>query len=438
MRRKNIFVVGLDDFNRKRLEAIRNADAYAFHPLLDLKQVQGAQSFPIREWLAEAEDKLRAFDGPIDAILGFWDFPVSMMVPILRESFGLPGASLRSVVACEHKYWSRLEQARVVPEHVPRFQAVDPFADDALDRIEIEPPVWIKPIKAFASQLGFLANDDEEIRRALAAIRQGICRFGDPFDEVLSRVDLPEDVAGVTGRYVMVEEVLRGHQCTLSGYIHRGEVHGYGVIDSLNYPGTPCFARYQYPSTRISEAAQEHMVAIAGAVLRRVGFDNSAFNVEFFCDDERDHLDVLEVNTRISQSHADLYTKVDGASNHQVLVELALGYEPSFPRGQGRYMIAGKHHVRSFGGEVVTRVPHEDDFRRVAEELPDVEVLVQVEEGARIKDLPDQDSYSARLGVVYLGASDEDQLLRRWKRALEILRFEVDGQPVRAEKGSSK
>ena len=41
-----------------------------------------------------------------------------------------------------------------------------------------------------------------------------------------------------------------------------------------------------------------------------------------------------------------------------------------------------------------------------------------------------RDSYSSRLGVVYLGASTEEQLLRRYARALELLRFEVDGELV--------
>ena len=64
------------------------------------------------------------FDGRIDAIVGYWDFPVSTLVPILGERYGIRSTSLESVVKCEHKYWSRLEQQKVIDRH-PRFGRVD-------------------------------------------------------------------------------------------------------------------------------------------------------------------------------------------------------------------------------------------------------------------------------------------------------------------------
>ncbi len=82
------------------------------------------EEVPLRRLLEKAERRLEAFDGPVDAIVGYWDFPVSSMVPILCERHGLPTASLESVVKCENKYWSRLEQQKACDAHPP-FALVD-------------------------------------------------------------------------------------------------------------------------------------------------------------------------------------------------------------------------------------------------------------------------------------------------------------------------
>ncbi len=65
-------------------------------------------------------------------VTSFFDFPGTMIAAILAERFGLPGPPLESLFKCEHKYWSRLEQAAIAAEHVPRFAAVDPFAHNPL------------------------------------------------------------------------------------------------------------------------------------------------------------------------------------------------------------------------------------------------------------------------------------------------------------------
>jgi hypothetical protein len=46
--------------------------------------------------------------------------------------------------------------------------------------------------------------------------------------------------------------------------------------------------------------------------------------------------------------------------------------------------------------------------------------------GDRLSELYDQDSYSYALGVVYLGADDEDELIRKYEQALEGLPFEFE------------
>lgn len=428
---KNIFIVGLDDFNLERLRNIRHAERYRFHRLLELGKLKSFESLSIRDELNGAAEKLRSFDGSIDAIIGFWDFPVSIMVPILANQFGTISPSLESVVKCEHKYWSRLEQSRVIGEHVPEFTAVNPIDDNPLSQIDLDYPFWLKPVKAYASKLGFKVENEDQFWKAIREVRGSIRQFADPFNYVLSLVDLPEEVKPVDGTHCVAEGIIDGHQCTLAGYVHQGEVQTYGLISSINYPGSSSFYRYQYPS-KLPEEVKKRMSVIGKRVMAHVGFDNSPFNIEFFYHEETDRIWLLEINTRISQSHSYLFEKVDGSSNHQVLVELALDRIPDFPRNDGDFKCAAKFHLRAFEGEKITNVPGEEQFRRVHEELPYVEILAEAEQGTSLADVPGRDSYSARLAVIYVAAENEDKLIDKYRRCLDVLDYRVDGKKLRA------
>ena len=117
--KKNIFVVGLDDFHLAQLQELQGADNYHFHPLLSYQEIKRVKHFPVKELLDYAGWVLQKFDTTVDAVIGFWDFPVSTSLPIIQKEFGQVGPSLVSVLKCEHKYWSRLLQKEVVPELVP-------------------------------------------------------------------------------------------------------------------------------------------------------------------------------------------------------------------------------------------------------------------------------------------------------------------------------
>jgi hypothetical protein len=137
---KQIFVVGLDPFHLAQLQTLPDADDYAFHALLTHREIKHPDRFPVAWLLNEGIRQLRAFPDGVDAVVGYWDFPVSTVLPILRAAVDLPGPTLEAVLGCEHKYWSRRLQAEVAPEHVPPFCALDPFADDPLAQLTIAYP----------------------------------------------------------------------------------------------------------------------------------------------------------------------------------------------------------------------------------------------------------------------------------------------------------
>lgn len=378
--------------------------------------------------LDDARTELDAFPGSVDAIVCHWDFPSSVLAPILADERGIASPSLTSVLKCEHKYWSRLEQQASVPEVVPCFAAVDPFEKDV--QVDLPFPFWIKPVKAHSSSLGFAIHDEDELTAALEQIRAEITDLGDAFNQALRRVDLPPELLGNGGNTCLAEEIITGIQAAAEGVLARREFHVHGVVDMHRDEDGTSIERLDYPAGTVPAEVQERMIDVAERFLRHVGYDDGAFNVEFMWDREADKLWLIEVNTRISQSHSELFLLVDGSSNHEVAIDVALGEPPQMPHRQGRYAVAAQCHLIHRGEDaVVRRVPSEEDLEALDRAFPGARATFQVAPGDRLSDLPHQDSYSYTLGHVYLGAGSREELDDRRRRATELLPFEFDPVP---------
>jgi hypothetical protein len=422
----NVFVLGLDEHNKWILRNLPDAAQYHFHALLSMAEMRSGEEIALGELLDKAGRQLDAFEGSIDAIIGFWDFPVTIMVPILCQRLGgLCCASLEAVVKCEHKYWSRLEQQKVIEEY-PRFGLVDPEHDTAPPP-GMSYPLWVKPVKSFSSYLAFGVANQQEFQDALARIRTRIGWVGAPFETVLERLELPPEIASVGGKVCLAEETLSGRQLTFEGYRYHGRTHALGVVDSITHNESPSFLRYQYPAS-IPDRVIGRMADISDRVVGQIGLEHTTFNIEFFWDEDTDALGVLEINPRHSQSHAELFAQVDGAPNHLAMLRLALGRDPELPHRQGPYRIAAKWFVRHWTDGVVRRRPSEQEIEQVQREMPGVTIEVTVNEGDRLSELIGQDSYSYSIANIYLGAQDEAELIEKYQRCVQALPFEINDE----------
>lgn len=424
--RKNLFVVGLDDFHLAQLQALQSAAEYRFHSLVSYKEIKCGENFPVQEFLEQAARTLNTFSGTIDGIIGFWDFPVSTVLPIIRRQFGLDGPSLISVLKCEHKYWSRIEQQKIVPELIPQFQVIDPFAEEAEHQLEIGYPFWLKPIKSVLSHLGFLVQDPREFRTALKITKEHIGRYAEPFNFIMNHADIPGHIREADGYHCIAEGLIsQGRQCTLEGYVHRGEVTVYGIVDSIREGRhQSSFSRYQYPSNLPGEV-QQRMIDATCKVLTHIEYNNSPFNIEFYWDEQNDSIHLLEINTRISKSHCPLFKMVDGEFHHEVMIDVALNRKPSFPFRQGSFAIAAKFMVRCFGNGRVSATPSQQDINKVKKSFPGTEVLIHVHEGMWLSDLKDQDSYSYEIADLFMGANSYHELIENYNKALLMLPFSI-------------
>ena len=229
--RRNIVVPALLDAQRQELETLSGAAGCRFINLLDEKRLLEPDHQDFDELLDQARQELFDLGEEVHGILAQWDFPTSALVPLLNRELGLPAPSLESVFKCEHKYWSRLEQEKSIPEMVPAFNRVDPFTDNPFDQVTLAFPFWLKPIKAFASQLGFKIESREQFDQAIDTIRAEIGQFGDTFNQALKHVRTPVQIHDHDGNSCIAEEIVTGRQVSPEGSVYNGEVRVHGLLD---------------------------------------------------------------------------------------------------------------------------------------------------------------------------------------------------------------
>ncbi|MDQ3867529.1 MAG: ATP-grasp domain-containing protein, partial [Actinomycetota bacterium] len=303
-----------------------------------------------------------------DGVVGTKDLS-ALLASILAERLGLPGPSPAAVLACQHKPTSRTIQHRVAPEATPRFALLD-------GHIPFDPPFFVKPVVGRLSQNAVRVDEPA----AIAAIPKQ--------DGYATRYSAIAALAGAApGRAhgFLAEDLLSGLEVTLEGFVCAGRVTSIGVTDSLMYPGTISFERFEYP-TRLSDERQAELAALAERLVLAHGLDDAFFNIEFFVPDEGP-AEIIEVNGRLASQFAPLVQRLHGRSTYDALFDLACGADPAWPstRPDG---VGVSYVLRVFEDALVEAVPEPED---------DVEILVRP--GVALSAQGTNDAQSYRLAI---------------------------------------
>lgn len=420
-----VLVLAPNEYSKIHLEQVPNREAYEFRPVYEFEELISNEPTMFDDLAMKLDAVCKGEH--VDGIVAFWDFPATCLAAYCSEKHGLPTPGLEAVIKCEHKHWSRILQKEVAPEVVPKFERVDPFDDEALSKLTLPYPFWLKPIKGVSSMLGFRIENKDDFERAITATREKIHILADSFAQALRHCQLPDQVRAWGAHYCLAEEIIGGEQVTLEGFVVDGQVRFHGVVDSIRHTNESTFSRYQYPS-RLADEVVDRMKEASQRVLKHIGYDWATFNIEFFYDEEHDQIWLLEINSRISQSHAALFHLVDGAPNFSELVSCALGEQPS-PRKSGKYQMAAKLFYRSWLGDgIVTAVPSREEIRAIEESIVGVEIQVTVRRGQRLSEMPlqDRDSYTYELAQIHAGGDDEGEILRKYQECVDRMTFSFE------------
>ena len=426
---RTVLTVGVTDHDAHWLGLIQRPERFRYLPVGDFAQADNPELCRPRAFVAAAVAAAKRLDDRVHGVVAFDDYPASLLAVAIAERLGLPGPSLASVVACNNKAWSRLLQTAAASEAVPRFQIIDPHRVHRPDDLQLAYPFWLKPVKSSLSYLGFRIASFAEFERAVALSRAGLPAYSAAFQELMdmARPPIPGGAANIRADWLIAEALLSGRQCTLDGLMCEGELTLIGVVDSIRLPNRVSFTRFDYPS-RLRQATQAKMVDIAQRVLRRIGFDDGLFNMEFFVDERGEMPKIIEINPRFSPQFSDLFEKVDGTLTHQYVVEMATGERPAVARRRGGHRIAASCVLRVARDHIVTRAPTARDIARLQAAIPDAHAYVTTEAGGRLSESA-QDSYTYRYGLIHLGARNRRDLKKKLAKAKELLRYRL--KPVK-------
>jgi len=374
-----------------------------------------AGTFDLLARIGETAEHARARG--VDGVTSAVGYPGMSAVALITDRLGLPGPDPRAVLTCEHKFYSREAQARLVPDATPRY-AMARAGDCPARTHGLDFPLFVKPVKSCMSMHAHEVHDAPTLQARLhdATVPDA---FVAPFNALLrAHTDWPIDAGGL-----IVEELLRGPQVSLEGFVQDGRAHVLGILDAVMFPGTHSFQRFVYPSS-LPTPVQAVMRDVAKRLMEGLGYGDALFNIEMRWNPETGRVAIVEVNPKIASQFPDLFEKVDGCSTYTTLMEVALGRPVSFRPGGGRWKLAASCVLRVFEDHRVHRVPGPAEVANVLARFPDARVQIIARAGRRLSE-DFQDTASFRYGLINLGADSEDDLFDRLEQCRRLLPFEM-------------
>lgn len=331
---------------------------------------------------------------PAAGVLGTKDRS-ALLAALVAQRKGLPGPSPPAVVRCQLKPLARALGRAAVPDATPGFTLLGVGPPPA-------PPFFVKPVVGRLSQ---------HARRIDALAQLAALEVDEAYVEGYARLAA---LAGVDPRAVwgyLAEELLAGDEVTVEGYVHAGAVTVIGATDSVKYPGTNSFERFEYPSAQ-PPARLAELRETAARLVTFLGLDEAFFNVEFFVPAEGPAR-VTEVNARIASQFAPLVAAVDGRSTYDALFALACGEDPRWRPAAGRG-VALSYCLRVFEDAWVRSVPQDADL----------ELLVQP--GLRLSEQGVNDEQSYRLCIFTVWGATRAEAVARARARAAALPFELE------------
>jgi hypothetical protein len=194
-----------------------------------------------------------------------------------------------------------------------------------------------------------------------------------------------------------------------------------GTVDSIMYPGTDHFQRFQYPSA-LPAADLERIDALATRLLEGLGFTHGMFNLEVRIDPQTGSLRIIEINPRAAGQFYDLFERVDGYSLFEALLALDCGEAPVVMHRKGRQKHAASFVLRDLTGEGLARWPSAAEVAALQARHPDAHVMIYRKRGADLaREMKWLGSY--RYGVFNLGGETLEDLFASFHRVCAHITF---------------
>ncbi len=342
----------------------------------------------------------------------------ALAAALFAEKMGWPGTSVEAILSCQHKLYARQILQRVCPEFNVAFAELPcEYGHDVPDGLTY--PAFVKPVKAAFSVLAREVANRDELRShtRFGAWELWVIRhLVEPFERVMqSRIP-----GASTAHRLMLETPVRAKQYNLDGYMFNGELHVIGCVDSIMYPTTQAFMRFDYPS-QLAKSVLDRLCRGISQFFEEINLSHGLFNVEFFWDEEQQCLKIIEINPRMASQFSDLYRRVDGVDLHEYAFALAHSRAPSaLERSAPTAGAASSFVYRSFDINATIAMPTPAQKANFHRSFPDALLFeFPKDKGQIARDFKWLGSY--RYAIMHLGGRDPDDLRERCERASQIL-----------------
>jgi biotin carboxylase len=367
------------------------------------------------------------YQGKIDGVASNDDHFGALLAALIAQRLSLPGNDPQTIVRCQHKVWMREATIDVFPGETPDFwdlrRPLKPAAIEAIDY-----PVWVKPVKSSFSILARLVESPKALLRAAQFTW---------YEQIAQRVLLRPveklfQLASPSGSRspgflsaLIPERPLKGQQINVDGYVDHDGVHIIGVADSIMYPGTHAFQRFQVPS-RLGPDEINQVIDSAKALIQSLGYRHGFFNLEAMVrtNPESKTIDIgwIEVNARMARQLASLYQSSLGINLWQILINLALGESTAALRSpRPRIRVAASFVSRSFNGRPTAPEPTAGQQSAVMKQFPEARMYFYFRPHGMgfHREMKWVGSY--RYAVINLSADHLGQLERDYETVLNLL-----------------
>lgn len=353
----------------------------------------------------------------LDGLLSSHDYLSALVASILAQRLSLYAPLPKAIIDCQHKYYSRHEQMKHIPEAVPLFSLIDPeiWPQNKQHVQPLEFPFFVKPVKSYFSLYTQEVCTQQELQKYL----ESSC-INDYYAQSFNLLMKDYGDYSKHVRHILAESLLFGQEVILEGFVYEKKYYPLGLVDCVLSSERMPFWRFEYPSS-LEESVQKHIIDLADRVLRGIGFDRGYCNIKFMYNPERKEVHLIDINPTINSQLADLYERVDGMNTYEVLLDLAVGRVPTLLHRKGSFSMAASCALSVPQEYYVAETPSPDSLKKVIARFPDARVEILAHQGKNVQRAKNGYCY----GIINLGGHDRQDLLHRFELCSSLLDFKL-------------
>jgi len=375
----------------------------------------------VKEYLRETIHLINSNPDMFDAVIGTHDSS-AVFAAVICEQTGKIFASINGIINCQNKYVSRTIQSRCVPECTPDF---------CLDRDFLQgnsnfAPVFVKPARSNVSFSSQQINSPDTLLELIALNTEKIIDYNGYFVDALaiSTAEQPPQNLETLNRF-LCEEVIKGDQVTVDGYVFNDDVKIFGVTKAHFFEDGISFKHHEFPYD-LNPTMQSKIHSMVINLIPALGLNNTFFNVELRIDEVLGEINIIEVNSRIAFQFAKTIKAVRGFDPLLWLCEVATGRKPTVDKDiKLAFKYCYNFELRKFKDKKIIKTPIKANLEEIKISYPEIEIRNIVKENTYLSDYK-QNPASYRYCILDIPGNNREEIMNKFEQIKPMLGYQFE------------